>query len=66
MVTECYVHLQGLSWGGESAHLPSTVHMYENMHRYAPNVNIHEKGLRKKPFPLMRGSYCYILIQMSP
>lgn len=66
MIIECYVHLQGLGWGGESAHPPSSVHKYENMHMYAPNVNIHEKGLRKKPFPLMRGFYCYILIQMSP
>lgn len=38
MIIECYVHLQGLGWGGESAHPPSSVHKYENMHMYAPNT----------------------------
>lgn len=54
----CYVHLQGPGWRRGSGHPPSNVHTCENMHIYAPNVNIYEKGLREKPFPLMRDFYC--------
>lgn len=47
-----YCHTsRSLGVGKGSAHPPSSVHIYENMHIYASRVNISEKGLRRKPFP---------------